>query len=108
MDVRSIDASCVRVNRGVFFLSLVLLMLPLFFSFFLFSSPLAIGDRLWHRDSQTGMYHMDGAFSLAQHPTCQFKLGLPLSLDVYLNILNMNLGPDKVEKFWKAGLAHGL
>ena len=64
--------------------------------------PFAVGDDLFHEE------HMDGAFSFTEHPNCEHHVGLALDIDLFLNIVNVNLGREKVEKFWKAGLAYGL
>jgi hypothetical protein len=64
--------------------------------------PFAIGDDLWHLE------HMDGAFTLPQHPSCAHHVGLSLNWDLYLNVINVNLGRDKVETFWNQGLTRGL
>ena len=64
--------------------------------------PFAIGSDMWHHE------HMDGAFSVHQHPSCEHHLGLAFDLDLMANIVNVNLGRSKVEKFWKKGLAYGL
>jgi hypothetical protein len=64
--------------------------------------PGATGDTLFYQG------HTDGAFALFQHPRCDSSLKIPwYHWDVCLNTINVNLGRDKVEKFWKAGLAHG-
>mmetsp|Transcript_32838 Transcript_32838/g.72066 ORF Transcript_32838/g.72066 Transcript_32838/m.72066 type:complete len:559 (+) Transcript_32838:158-1834(+) len=70
--------------------------------------PYATGDGMWTQDIRTGHHHMDGAFSATTHPRCTHHLGLPFMMDLFLNILNVNLGRDKVEKYWKAGVAMGL
>ena len=70
--------------------------------------PWATGDGLWTQDELTGDHHMDGAFSATTHPRCTNHLGLPFMLDLFLNILNVNLGRDKVEKYWNAGIMLGL
>ena len=70
--------------------------------------PWATGDGLWAKDALTGDHHMDGAFSATTHPRCTHHLGLPFMLDLFLNILNVNLGRDKVEKYWNAGIMLGL
>lgn len=64
--------------------------------------PFATGDDLWHDG------HMDGAFSIPYHPSCEHNLGLTLDLDLIANVVNVNLGRTKVEKLWKKGLAYGL
>jgi hypothetical protein len=64
--------------------------------------PYATGGDLWLKD------HMDGAFTVAQHPKCEHSVGLSSNLDLVANIVNVNLGRDKVEKFYNAGLALGL
>jgi hypothetical protein len=64
--------------------------------------PYATGGDLWLKD------HMDGAFTVAQHPKCEHSVGIELNLDLVKNIVNVNLGRDKVEKFYYAGLALGL
>ena len=70
--------------------------------------PWATGDGLWVEDVLTGNHHMDGAFSATTHPRCSHHLGLPFMLDLFLNILNVNLGRDKVEKYWNAGVLLGI
>lgn len=69
--------------------------------------PFAVGSQLWHYGAD-GVAHMDGAFLAFTHPRCGTNLGLANDLDLILNILNVNLGRDKVEKLWNAGLSHGL
>lgn len=64
--------------------------------------PFATGYGLWYDQ------HMDGAFTLVQHPKCDYDVGLSLDADLYSNVVNVNLPWSKVEKFWNAGLAHGL
>lgn len=64
--------------------------------------PVAVGGGLWYKG------HMDGAFSLYQHPRCQYDVGLTPSWDLLSNVVNINLQYDKVEQFWKEGLALGL
>jgi hypothetical protein len=64
--------------------------------------PFAIGDDLWHLE------HMDGAFTLPHHPSCAHHVGLSLNWDLYLNVINVNLGRHKVEAFWNQGLERGL
>jgi hypothetical protein len=64
--------------------------------------PYATGGDLWLKD------HMDGAFTVAQHPMCEHSVGISSNLDLVANIVNVNLGRDKVEKFYNAGLALGL
>jgi hypothetical protein len=64
--------------------------------------PFAIGNELWHNG------HMDGAFTSPFHPTTDVTVGLELDWDLYANVLNVNLGRDKVEKFWNKGIALGL
>jgi hypothetical protein len=51
---------------------------------------------------------MDGAFTIPYHPKTSYSLGLPLSLDILMNVVNVNLGREKVKNFWKAGLAYGI
>ena len=70
--------------------------------------PWATGDGLWAEDVLTGNHHMDGAFSATTHPRCTHQLSLPFMLDLFLNILNVNLGRDKVEKYWNAGVELGI
>jgi hypothetical protein len=53
--------------------------------------------------------HSDGAFVISQHPQCSKRVHLPWnSWDLYMNTLNVNLGLDKVQKFWYQGLAQGI
>jgi hypothetical protein len=64
--------------------------------------PYATGRDLWLKD------HMDGAFTVAQHPKCEHDVGLAPDFDLIANVVNVNLGHDKVEKFYNAGLALGV
>lgn len=64
--------------------------------------PYAVGDGLWHHG------HMDGGAAALFHPKCEVHLDLPLDLDLLSNIVNVNLGREKVFQFWKKGLAYGL
>jgi hypothetical protein len=64
--------------------------------------PFAIGNGLWYNG------HMDGAFTTPFHPAADVTVGLELDWDLYANVLNVNLGRDKVEKFWNKGKALGL
>jgi hypothetical protein len=69
--------------------------------------PFATGRRIWHAGG-----HNDGAFTSPLHPGCDYHVGLTASslfnsLDVLLNVVNVNLSPQKVEKFWRAGVAQG-
>jgi hypothetical protein len=70
--------------------------------------PFATGESLWETDTRDGQYHMDGIFSPQDHPVCAHNLGLPWTWDLRANALNVNLGLDKVKKFWNEGLAYGL
>ena len=70
--------------------------------------PFATAERLWEADSSTGEYNMDGIFSTHDHPVCAHQLDLPWKWDLRVNGLNVNLGPDKVVKFWNEGLEYGL
>lgn len=64
--------------------------------------PFAVGNGLWHED------HMDGAFSLWQHPTCAFDVGLTFNVGLLANVININLSEEQVHELYKLGLAHGL
>lgn len=64
--------------------------------------PFAVGDDLWHDE------HMDGAFSIQYHPSCEHHLGLAFDMDLMANVINVNLGWTKAEKLWNKGLAYGL
>jgi hypothetical protein len=64
--------------------------------------PFVVGDELFHRN------HMDGAFYLFGHPSCQHSIGLQSNFDMLANVLNVNLSADKVRKFWKMGIERGL
>lgn len=64
--------------------------------------PFAIGSGLWYNG------HMDGAFTTPFHPAADVTLGLELDWDLYANVLNVNLGREKVEKFWRKGTELGL
>ena len=70
--------------------------------------PYVTGGGLWApADGRTGDRHADGGFSALGHPACAARLGLPFLGDLFWNTLNANLGRDKVEKFWDAGVAFG-
>ena len=64
--------------------------------------PFATGDRLWNDR------HIDGAYSIFSHPKCHKTVGLPYDLELFANALNVNLGIEKVKRFWKAGKAYGI
>jgi len=64
--------------------------------------PYAVGDGLWLHG------HMDGGVAAVFHPKCEVHLDLPLDLDLLGNIVNVNLGREKVFQFWEKGLAYGL
>jgi len=64
--------------------------------------PYATGRHLWHKN------HMDGGFTGLFHPRCKYYVGLAPDLDLFLNIVNVNLGRDKVERLWNKGLSYGL
>jgi hypothetical protein len=64
--------------------------------------PLLLGSEYTHDG------HMDGSFSTWQHPICNKHVGLAPNMDLYFNTLNVNLGAQSVEKFWKMGLEYGL
>ena len=64
--------------------------------------PFAVGRDLWFEG------HMDGAFSFGQHSAFLHNVKPPFDVDVILNTINVNLGPDKAEKYWNYGLKHGL
>lgn len=51
---------------------------------------------------------MDGAFTMPFHPKTTHALGLPFSPEILLNVVNVNIGLEKVKQFWKAGLAYGV
>eukprot|EP00543_Licmophora_paradoxa_P014338 CAMPEP_0202470318 /NCGR_PEP_ID=MMETSP1360-20130828/81274_1 /ASSEMBLY_ACC=CAM_ASM_000848 /TAXON_ID=515479 /ORGANISM="Licmophora paradoxa, Strain CCMP2313" /LENGTH=255 /DNA_ID=CAMNT_0049095983 /DNA_START=74 /DNA_END=841 /DNA_ORIENTATION=+ len=70
--------------------------------------PWAIGNSMWYQDSFSGGYHMDGVFSLHDHPVCAYSV-VPMSLDwdMRLNTLNVNMGRSKAERFWYMGLSGG-
>ena len=54
------------------------------------------------------MSHMDGAFTMPFHPKATHILGLPLSPEILLNVVNVNIGLEQVKQFWRAGLTHGI
>jgi hypothetical protein len=64
--------------------------------------PFAIGNDLWYD------HHMDGAFTASHHPKCHYNVGFAFDWDLVWNVINVNLGREKVEQFWKKGLAYGL
>lgn len=73
-----------------------------FVSAFLHYSPLATGNALTYNG------HMDGGFSLWQHPRCSKSVNLPLDAGLILNSLNVNMGRDEAFRLWYDGLAYGL
>ena len=71
--------------------------------------PFATGEQIWEvNGSPDGEHHMDGIFSSHDHPVCAHHVGLPWNWDLRVNALNVNLGADKVAKFWAEGLVYGL
>ena len=64
--------------------------------------PLATGS------SYTLEGHMDGGFSVVQHPTCRKHVGLANDWDLLRNTLNVNLGEAHVQQFWQLGLDYGI
>jgi hypothetical protein len=70
--------------------------------------PFATGGAVWHAGG-----HNDGAFTSPFHPTCDLAIGLTStnfmsSLDLLLNVVNVNLSRRKVEEFWNLGIADGV
>jgi hypothetical protein len=70
--------------------------------------PFATGGAVWHSAG-----HNDGAFTWPFHPTCDVAIGLTgtnfmSSLDLLLNVVNVNLSGRKVEEFWNLGVANNL
>jgi hypothetical protein len=61
--------------------------------------PFVSGNDLWH---STG--HMDGGFSILQHPTCRLHISLPWDWNLLANVLNINMGKEEGERYWKLGL----
>ncbi|GMH65191.1 hypothetical protein TL16_g04138 [Triparma laevis f. inornata] len=47
---------------------------------------------------------LDGGFSLLFHPRCRRGIFLPPTLEMLVNILNVNMGFDTVEKLYAEGL----
>lgn len=64
--------------------------------------PIATGNALMHNG------HMDGGFSLWQHPRCAKSVNLPLDPGLILNSLNVNMGRSEAYRLWHEGLAYGL
>ena len=64
--------------------------------------PLATGRRFWNN------HHMDGAFTAGQHPKCAHTLHLPKMLNLYMNVINVNLSAELVHTFWVTGLKYGI
>jgi hypothetical protein len=64
--------------------------------------PYAVGSGLWHEN------HMDGAFTMPAHPSCAHTVGLAMNLNLFANVVNVNLGRDKVEHFWNLGKEYGF
>lgn len=66
-------------------------------------SPGVTGYWLDHKD------HLDGGFTLLQHPKCSKTVHLPLNnADLWLNSLNVNMAKEKAYRLWNDGLAYGL
>ena len=63
--------------------------------------PFILGSDLFYQG------HMDGAFSMSYHPACAHEVGLVNNPDLLVNVVNANLGREKVEKFWNMGLTSG-
>lgn len=59
--------------------------------------PYAIGKEVWY------FGHMDGAFTIEQHPVCEVSIRSPLSYLMVANALNVHLQPGDVELLWKTG-----
>jgi len=66
------------------------------------NSPMATGNGF----SLDG--HMDGGFSLLEHPKCTKSVLLPLDLGLMMNSLNVEMGIDEAYRLWNYGLAYGL
>mmetsp|Transcript_14867 Transcript_14867/g.22701 ORF Transcript_14867/g.22701 Transcript_14867/m.22701 type:complete len:330 (+) Transcript_14867:185-1174(+) len=65
--------------------------------------PFVTGNQFFHNG------HMDGGFSLWEHPRCEKYMTLPLTdAKLALNSLNFNLGKEDAYQLWKQGLAKGL
>ena len=64
--------------------------------------PLATGSSFWNN------HHMDGAFTAGQHPKCAHTLHLPKMLNLYMNVINVNLSAELVHTFWETGLNYGV
>jgi hypothetical protein len=65
--------------------------------------PFAVGSSLFYKD------HMDGAFTIAQHPRCARRVGLDLfNVNLLMNAVNVNLASEMAEQFWMTGLNYGL
>eukprot|EP00531_Pseudo-nitzschia_arenysensis_P013541 CAMPEP_0116154100 /NCGR_PEP_ID=MMETSP0329-20121206/21598_1 /TAXON_ID=697910 /ORGANISM="Pseudo-nitzschia arenysensis, Strain B593" /LENGTH=185 /DNA_ID=CAMNT_0003651053 /DNA_START=599 /DNA_END=1156 /DNA_ORIENTATION=- len=83
--------------------------------------PLATGSSWTHKG------HMDGGFSMAQHPKCSRTVGLTTEVSgtntneteesssslqnqalLLGNTLNMELSREDVGKLWKIGMEHGV
>ena len=79
---------------------LFLFLLPLIYT--LSCSPLATGNGLFSDG------HMDGGFSLLEHPKCTKSVTLPLDARLMINSLNVNMGIDEAYRLWNQGLAYGL
>lgn len=54
--------------------------------------------------------HMDGGFSLLEHPigNCDKAVTLPLDAKLMVNSLNVNMGIDEAYRLWNQGLEYGL
>ena len=65
--------------------------------------PFITGNDLWLED------HMDGAFSMWQHPTCAKHLPTNVPIPkIAQHSLNPNLDPELAAQFWKMGYDLGI
>ena len=48
---------------------------------------------------------LDGGFSLLFHPRCKHGIYLPPTLDMFINILNVNMGFETVERLYEKGVS---
>lgn len=69
--------------------------------------PYITGWGAWLNDEFGGM-HLDGGFSRALHPRCEYTVDIPVTnLNIGINTFNPGLDRESVHKFWLQGKAHG-
>ena len=63
--------------------------------------PFITGNSLFEISEEGN--HLDGLFSILQHPTCGTHVSLSWDLSLRLNTLNVNVGKETARRFWEMG-----